>query len=54
MSGELVKSIHPTLAKAIRSARYWGGTVKQNVRGTTPDKPWAVVAPAPDKKERGG
>ena len=48
MSGDLVKSIHPTLAKAIRSARYWGGTVREGGPGTTVDKPWAVVAPAPE------
>lgn len=44
-------SIHPTLAKAIRSSRHSGGVVKEGVKGTTPDKPWGVVA---ERKERNG
>jgi hypothetical protein len=52
MTAEKLKSIHPTLAKAIRSARNSGGIVKEGVPGTTLERPWGVVAPAADRKAR--
>jgi hypothetical protein len=52
MTQPKLKSIHKTLGEAVRSARYWGGTVKQGVPGTTAERPWGVVAEAPDRKEK--
>jgi hypothetical protein len=50
MSGTRLLSIHRTLAAAIRSSRNSGGIVKEGVPGTTPERPWGVVA---DRKGRG-
>ena len=44
MSADRLLSIHRTLAAAIRSQRHSGGIVKQHVKGTTTERPWAVVA----------
>jgi hypothetical protein len=44
-----VLSIHKTLGAAIRSARNSGGIVRKGVKGTTTERPWAVVV---DKKAR--
>jgi hypothetical protein len=49
MTQPKLKSIHKTPEDAQRSAGYWGGTVKQGVPGTTAERPWGVVAEAPEQ-----
>ena len=52
MSAERLLSIHPTLAKAIRSQRASGpdAVVKEGGPGTTLERPWRVVAPVVKKE----
>jgi hypothetical protein len=47
-------SIHRTLGEAIRSQQSKGGIVKEGAAGTTTERPWGVVAPAAERKGRGG
>lgn len=55
MSTERLLSIHKTLGAAIRSQRHEGpdATVKEGVKGTTPERPWGVVMPSNKDSRKG-
>jgi hypothetical protein len=53
MSAERLLSIQPGMVKALRIAIRDGVTVDYGVKGTTSERPWAVVAPSNKDSTRG-